>query len=362
MMNPKNICVIGAGNAGSALAGDLALAGHRCRLFEFPEYADNIDPIHNQGGIQVTGVGQTGFARLEMATTQISEAVQSADIIMVATVALAHERVARELASVLEEGQIVILWTGSGGTLTFRKVWADLGFDRSVYLAESATLPYSCRRLQGPGTVNINLVHGPNILLAALPATDTQAVLNALEGTYAAVTKPAVSILEPALYNPNILFHPVGTLLNMGRIEYSRGEFYLYKEGYTPSVWKVLRAMDAERSRLFETLGYTPYTFDEIFRDCFPLTIEEFCATASKGPFSMQDRYLTEDIPIGVTLTISLARKAGVATPTYDTMIHLASLVNDTDFYSSGRNLARLGLDHLTIDQLDVYLKTGRKP
>jgi opine dehydrogenase len=199
-------------------------------------------------------------------------------------------------------------------------------------------------------------------MLAALPSTDTRSVLKALEGTYSDVLKPAVSILEPALYNPNILFHSVGTLLNMGRIEYAQGEFFMYKEGYTPSVWKVLRAMDAERSKLFETLGYTPYTFDEIFRDCFPLTIEKFCATASKGPFSMQDRYLTEDIPIGVTLTISLARKAGVATPTYDTMIHLASLVNDVDFYSSGRNLARLGLDHLTIDQLDVYFKTGRKP
>ena len=29
----------------------------------------------------------------------------------------------------------------------------------------------------------------------------------------------AVSILEPALYNVNIIVHPVGALLNMGRIE-----------------------------------------------------------------------------------------------------------------------------------------------
>jgi len=44
-MGDKEICIIGAGNGGSAIAGDMTLAGHRCRLFEFPEYAENIKPI-----------------------------------------------------------------------------------------------------------------------------------------------------------------------------------------------------------------------------------------------------------------------------------------------------------------------------
>lgn len=39
------IAVIGAGNGGSAMAGDMTPAGHRCRLFEFPEYEDSIEPI-----------------------------------------------------------------------------------------------------------------------------------------------------------------------------------------------------------------------------------------------------------------------------------------------------------------------------
>lgn len=40
----KAICIIGARNGGSTIAGDTTLAGHSCRLFEFPEYADNIRP------------------------------------------------------------------------------------------------------------------------------------------------------------------------------------------------------------------------------------------------------------------------------------------------------------------------------
>lgn len=361
-MVSKRICVLGAGNGGSAIAGDLTLAGHQCRLFEFPEYAANILPIQEQGGIRVTGIARTGFAEIELATTNLAEAVAGADLILVATVALAHERLAYDLAPFLEEGQVLVLWPGSGGTLAFRKAWDELDFDQRVYLAEAVTFPYCCRRLDGPGTVNIHRIDGPNMLIAALPASDTGAVLQALEGTYGHVVRPARSILEPALYNVNIIVHPVGALLNMGRIEYTGGEFYMYKEGITPSVKKIIYAMDAERAALFTALGTKPYSYDEIFADCFNMTVEEFAVTSSKGPFSMQDRYVTEDIPMGAALTVSLARKAGVPVPTYECMIHLASVVNDTDYYSTGRTLENLGLSHLSLEQIKAYVQTGQKP
>jgi len=358
----KNICVIGAGNGGSAIAGDMTLAGHACRLFEFPEYKANLEPVIAAGGIKVTGIARTGFAKLALATFDLSQAVRGADVIMVTTQALAHERVGRELAPHLAAGQAVVLWPGSGGTLAVRKAWDELGMDTPVLLAEGVTFPYCCRRLEGPGTVNIHRIDGPRMLIAALPATDTASVVKALEGTYAHMVKPAVSILEPALYNVNIIVHPVGALLNMGRIEHARGEFWMYKEGLTPSVKKVIHAMDGERLAIFRALGYKPSTYDEVFVDCFNMTVEQFAATSSKGPFSMQDRYVTEDIPMGASLSVSLARKANVPTPTYDAMIHLASTVNDTDFYRSGRTLENLGLGKLTLKQLDAYLRTGRKP
>jgi hypothetical protein len=71
-MNSKEICIIGAGNGGSAMAGDLTLAGHRCRIFEFPEYAENIHPVISQGGIEVTGIARTGFARIALVTDEIT--------------------------------------------------------------------------------------------------------------------------------------------------------------------------------------------------------------------------------------------------------------------------------------------------
>jgi opine dehydrogenase len=340
-MDFKEICVVGAGNGGSGIAGDMTLAGHHCRLFEFPEYDGNLTPIISQGGIHVSGIARTGFAKVNLSTFDLSEAVKGADLIMVTTQALAHERVARELAPHLSDGQTVVLWPGSGGTLVFRKVWDELKMERRVLLAEAVTFPYCCRRLKGPGTVNIHRVDGPRMLVAALPAADTPSVLEALAGSYADVVQPAVSVLEPALYNCNIIVHPVGALLNMGRIEFSKGEFWMYKEGLTHSVKKVIHRMDGERMALFRAL--------------------QFAATSSKGPFNMGDRYITEDIPMGATLTLSLGRKTGVSMPTYESMIHLASVVNDTDYYATGRSLENLGLSELNLEKLKNYFLTGQK-
>jgi len=92
------------------------------------------------------------------------------------------------------------------------------------------------------------------------------------------------------------------------------------------------------------------------------MSVEEFAKTSSQGPFSMQDRYVTEDIPMGVSLTVSIGRKAGVPMPTYDTMIHLASVVNDTDFYANGRTLENLGLADLSLEELKRYFLSGKRP
>ncbi len=357
----KRIAVIGAGNGGTAIAGDLTLAGHECRLFEFEEWAGNVTAVNEKGGIKVTGVAHTGFAKVALATTDLSAAMDGAELIMVATQALTHTRVAHAIAPLVRDGQVVILWPGSGGTLEVRRIFDELGVKADVLLGEAATFPYCCRRLEGPGTVNIHRIDGPRNQVAALPAARTPILMAALKGVYDTVV-PARSILEPALYNPNIIVHPAGALFNMGRIEHSKGEFWMYKEGITPSVKKIINGMDRERQAIMAALGYPPMTYEQVFTDLFNVSVAEFAVASSQGPFSMQDRYVTEDVPMGVTLTASLGRTLGIPTPTYDSIIHIASLVNETDYYRTGRNLANLKLDGLSAAQLTQYVMTGRRP
>jgi len=357
----KRIAVIGAGNGGTAIAGDLTLAGHDSRLFEFEEWAGNVTAVVEKGGIAVTGVARTGFAKVALATTDIRAALNGAELIMVATQAVTHTRVAQTIAPLVRDGQTIILWPGSGGTLEFRRIFDEAKVQADIILGEAATFPYCCRRLEGPGTVNIHRIDGPRNQVAALPASRTPELMAALRGVYDTVV-PARSILEPALYNPNIIVHPAGALFNMGRIEHSRGEFWMYKEGITPSVKKIINGMDRERQMIMGALGYKPMTYEQVFADLFNVSVAEFAVASSQGPFSMQDRYVTEDVPMGVTLTASLGRLLGVPTPTYDSIIHIASLVNGTEYYKTGRNLANLKLGGLSAAQLNAYVMTGQRP
>ena len=85
------IAVIGnsAINLGVGCAADLALAGHDVSLFVWPEDAAFLDVIKAQGGIEVRGdtrelvSGKTGRASLRTATTDIAEAVDGAELIIV---------------------------------------------------------------------------------------------------------------------------------------------------------------------------------------------------------------------------------------------------------------------------------------
>ncbi len=51
-MNEK-IAVLGAGNGGCAMAADLSMVGYEINLYEYPDYADNLKPIIERGGIEI---------------------------------------------------------------------------------------------------------------------------------------------------------------------------------------------------------------------------------------------------------------------------------------------------------------------
>ncbi len=55
------IAVLGAGAGGTATAFDCASHGHEVRLFDFPEFSENIAEIARQGGIHIRG-NREGFA------------------------------------------------------------------------------------------------------------------------------------------------------------------------------------------------------------------------------------------------------------------------------------------------------------
>jgi hypothetical protein len=80
--------------------------------------------------------------------SELGSAVDGADIIIVVTGGNAQAVVARSLASLLRDGQVILLIQGNtGGSLIVRRTLDDAGCRADVDVAEMDNYPYSCRRL-----------------------------------------------------------------------------------------------------------------------------------------------------------------------------------------------------------------------
>ena len=115
----QNFAVLGAGNGGQVIAAYLKLKGKQVTLYD--RFSQVLEPIRRRGGIQLEGVSDTGFAKLDLVTEDVPQAVQGAEVIFVVLPAFAHAYVAQQLAGCLTDGQTVVVCPGAtGGALEFR--------------------------------------------------------------------------------------------------------------------------------------------------------------------------------------------------------------------------------------------------
>ena len=80
-----------------------------------------------------------------------------------------------------------------------------------------------------------------------------------------------------------------------------------------------------------------------------------------KGPSELDNRYLTEDVPIGLVCFSQLGRQLGVDVKLMESVINMAEAVIGRDFYSIGRTLERCGIMGMDSNALVEYAKTGIK-
>jgi len=355
----EKIAVLGAGGTGHAIAADLTLAGFEICLYEEPGVSDSLQEVVKRGGIEITGAVNQGFARISRTTTDIKEALEGAEIVLVAVLALRHERVAELCAPHVKDGQVIVIGPGNAGSIIFNSIFKGKGVKGDVSIAELAGNYYPCR-LIGPAKVVVALPRGVK-RIAAFPARDTGKVigkLDRLKGIYDFTA--ATNVLETTLSAPNIVNHLAGSLLNTGAIEKSGGEYYLYRQGLTPSILRCIDAVAAERKALFDALGYSisPDTMlEKVMRsDEFP-ELDIFRGLI--GPTSMQHRYIEEDATVGQALMVSLGEMINVPTPLTRALLMLASTINQMDYLAVGRTVEKLGLSGMSVGQLNRFLAEG---
>lgn len=352
------IAVIGAGNGGQAIAGYVAGMGYDVTLYD--RDASRIAELMARGSIELRGrICVSGM--ISRYTTQIAEAVADADLVMITTVANAHAEVAAAMAPHMKDGQIVILNPGrTCGALVFNQALKAAGCDRRYYLGEAQTLVYACRIIEN-GIVNIIGVKD-EVLLAALPASDTDHILRALSPIYPCFMK-ADNVLRTGLENIGAVFHPCVCLFNAATIE-RQNEFWFYRD-MTEQVAGFIEKFDSERIAVGKAYGIDLLTVREWIKFAYNDTVgETLCERMRnnpayhdiKGPGSIFTRQLTEDIPTGVLPIMELGKAAGIATPLLESMIAIIESLLGMDFHSKGRSLRNLGLEGMSRDEIIKFI------
>jgi opine dehydrogenase len=362
----RKFAVIGAGHGGKAMAAHLALMGFKVNLYN--RTPEHVEVIKKRGGIELESAegGPHGFGELALVTSSIEEAIKNIEVIMVVLPSSAHGDIAKAMAPHLVGGQIVLLHPGrTCGALEFVKVMRDNGCQADVTVAEAETFIYASRS-DGPVQARIFRIKEA-VPLAALPATRTQCVLDAICEAYPQFID-GVDVLNTGMNNMGAIFHPALTLLNMGWIEATHGDYQFYIDGVSPSVARVLEVLDRERVTVASALGIRARTSLEWLKLAYDTTGADLHEAIHnqpgyygiKAPTTLNHRYIFEDVPMSLVPIASIGQRYGVSVHGMESMIKIASIIHRTDYWRRGRTVEKLGLEQWSVSELTRFVQEGK--
>lgn len=362
-MRASRITVIGAGPGGLAMAAHLAMRGYPTTIFNQRE--ERIAPLREQGVVTCCGALE-GVGRLEKVTTDIQEALADAAIVIVLLPAHVHHEIAALCAPHLRSGQLVVLCPGRLlGAAEFRTTLDRNGLRADVVIAETQTIPHTCRSREAT-SVHVLAVKSV-VQIAALCPDKTRAVLARMQELLPLFT-PAEDVLETGLNSIGPILHPIPMLLNAGWIENRAASFKYYREGITPAIAHVLERLDLERLAIAEILGVNAVSAARWLHDAYgahgdtlyDVLRDTPCYRMLEAPQSLDHRYIFEDVLTGLVPLASLGEFVGRDLPLCNMFINLACQVCGVSFRERGRTLRKLGLHGLSIGEFRAAMR-GRE-
>jgi opine dehydrogenase len=356
------VAVLGGGSGGHAAAADLALAGHRVRFWR--RAAAELEPVRARGVITLAGEGRAGEARPELITADLAAAVTGAEVLVAPLPATGHEELARALAAHVTERQLLLLTPGTFGSFVVAREIVRAGGTPPRAVAETGTLPYLARRT-GPAAVTAP-VRAANLPVGVFPASRAREALGRLEELFPAA-RPCVDALDAALTNAGPVIHPPLVLLNVGAID--GGRFDVHAAGTTPSVRRLIDAVDAERVAARKGWGYPPphyelatyYDATRAAEGLYGVGARERLTASGlwNEILTLEHRYVTEDVALGLALLESAARTVSVESPATSGLLLVFGALLGRRLSGTGRALDGLGLGDLTLREIRAFLQDG---
>lgn len=396
------IAIIGAGNGAHALAADCKLGGAEVRMYEFTRFNNKVKGILKSRRICLEGLEKNvknfhrlGTAVIDMVTHDMKEAVHGADHILISVQSQGAEAVYEELAPLLEDGQTVSIFPDNFGSLILRRIMREKGIGTKVVVAGFSSLVYGARltdynNLETETDV-VNITYRENdIRVDTLPSSDYPAYLaikNEIPALDATEFAHGDTVLDIGLSSLNPIVHIPGVLLNVGAIEnwgiipnLGAKDLYwdMYSYGCSPGVGEVQYEYFKELVKIAEAFGVGVGMINE---SCFQSRMgpigEMFYGEGYQQPFSealdqttwlpmpkgarftLESRYITEDIPVGACGVLAFARLVDVETPVLDAMVCIGSIVTKNDYRKTGYSLKLFGLEAMSVSEMLDYMRTG---
>ena len=395
------IAILGGGAVGKTVAADCKLAGREVRLYS--RSRSSIDGLERTGilldGIQrnLYGFERSGRAFLDMVSTDMAEAVKGAGLIVIAIPAHAHEYYLRTLVPLLEDGQVIHIFTDNYASLLLRKYMKEMGCHKDVVIGGWASAPYGTR-IESVGGFRMPHVgvkyRAITLRGASQPMSDMEAFMESVKYlpcmdavTQGLGTAEGDTILDIGFSNINPVIHVPASVLGVSAMEnwsciYGKelGTYSLYSHGLCPSICRIQYQFYEEERAVARAIGIQvpAYHYESFFsrrsiltqeymgtdedgKDNVVFPLDQPCDEGNVGPDSIDHRYITEDIPVGCKIYHDLGVKFGVPTPIIDSMIVLGGAMHETNYFETSRyNLDYLGIGKMGRKELLEYLYNGK--
>lgn len=401
------IAVLGSGAVGKTLAADSKLAkGSKTevRLYGSEEFAESSIKGLDKTGILLDGIqrNRDGFERsgkayLDLISTDMSKVVKGAGIICVATVSWRHQMMFEKLIPLLEDGQVIMIFTDNFASLLLRNMMREAGCTKNVIVGGWSSAPYGTRieMVNGYRFPHVGVKYRAISLRgAALPASDTDDFLEAAKYlpamdcvTQGDGTVKGDTILDIDFANVNPVIHVPATILGVSTMEnwgvilggHDRTNYSMYSHGLCPSICEVQYKFYNEEIALAKGIGVgcPEYKYQMFFSRRSVLTqeymgldkdgndnvvfpLDQPSNEGNTGPNTIHHRYLTEDVPVSCKLYHDLGVAYGIPTPIIDSMIILGGAFHNKNYFEESRyTLDYIGIEGMTKEELNDYLRNG---
>lgn len=354
---------VGIAGAGSIACGTAALLkqmGHTPMLWS-PSGAGT-KGLRETGELKASGAIELSFS--PAIAGDAAELAEANDVIVLAIPGYGHKPVMDALIPHLKSGQPVIISShASFGALYLADRLAERGVELPITAWGTTAVT---GRKQGPDSVQVNTVRSL-IDMCTIPESQTGAGKALCEKLFGERFNLRDGLLAITLSNLNPQNHMGIALANMTRME--RGETWSQGQNVTPNVGRLLEELDKERLAIAEKLGLPVRTIFEHFHLSFHVPVASISdmnqemhreGRGGTGPSTGDSRYVTEDVPFGLAVTVVLGELAGCPAVLHRAGVQIFSAMYGRDFFAENDLLPAMGLEKLGLAELREAVATGR--